>query len=188
MVVASLHEVARRVGQAVDERDQAGGAGDARRGRRAAAPALGLGEEARREERRRRRPIGTLMKKVQRQSTSVRAPPRMRPMAAPAPDIAAYTPMARLRAWPAGKVVVIRARAVGEASAAPTPCRARAASSIASFWARPPSSEAQREERRRRSMNIRAPTEQVTEAAAEQQQAAEGERVGGDDPRQVAPG
>ena len=134
--------VAGGVGEAVDEGDQATGAEDrpgdvdpalaAARTRRGSA---GRG-------RRRARPIGTLMNIVQRQSISVRAPPRMRPTAAPAPDIAAYTPMARLRAGPAGKVVVIRARAVGEARAAPTPCRARAPSSMPSVWARPPRREA----------------------------------------------
>src|SRR5580765_2177413 len=88
------------------------------------------------------RPIGTLMKKVQRQSASVRTPPRMRPTAAPAPDIAAYTAIARLRSLPAGKVVLIRARAAGEASAAPAPWRTRATRRISWFGARPPRSEA----------------------------------------------
>ena len=72
----------------------------------------------------------------------VSQPPSSRPTAAPTPDIAAYTPKARLRAGPAGNVVAIRARAAGEASAAPRPCRPRAASSSGSFVAMPPSSEA----------------------------------------------
>jgi hypothetical protein len=63
-------------------------------------------------------------------------------MAAPTPDMAANTEKARLRSGPAGNVVVIRARAVGEAMAAPTPWRPRELSSMASFCARPPSAEA----------------------------------------------
>ena len=46
-------------------------------------------------------------------------------MAAPTPDIAANTEKARLRRGPGGNVVVISARAVGEASAAPRPCSPR---------------------------------------------------------------
>ena len=96
-------------------------------------------------------PIGTLIRKVRRQpswgsnsemSSPVSQPPRIRPTAAPAPDMAAYTANARLRAGPAGKVVVIRASAAGEASAAPRPWTPREVSSRASLWARPPSSEA----------------------------------------------
>ncbi len=82
------------------------------------------------------RPIGTLIRKVSRQplnsmprklSRPVSQPPRIRPTAAPAPDIAAYTANARLRCGPAGNVVVISASAAGEASAAPRPCSPRAA-------------------------------------------------------------
>jgi hypothetical protein len=72
----------------------------------------------------------------------VSQPPRIRPTAAPAPDIAAYTAKARLRAGPAGNVVVISASAAGEASAAPRPCRPRAPSRRPSLLAAPPSSEA----------------------------------------------
>ena len=72
----------------------------------------------------------------------VSQPPSSRPTAAPAPDIAAYTANARLRAGPAGNVVVISASAAGEASAAPRPWSARAASSVPSVVARPPSPEA----------------------------------------------
>src|SRR5258705_8640669 len=50
--------------------------------------------------------------------------------------------MARLRGGPSGKVVVIRASAVGAMTAAPTPCKARAASSQACVVAKPPNSEA----------------------------------------------
>ena len=63
-------------------------------------------------------------------------------MAAPAPDMAAKTPMARLRSLPAGKVVVMSASALGAASAPPRPWTARATSIIVSFCATPATSEA----------------------------------------------
>ena len=62
-------------------------------------------------------------------------------MAPPAPLMPAYTPSALLRGCPGGKVVAIRASAVGAASAAPAPCKARAESRNASPLAKPPSSE-----------------------------------------------
>ena len=86
--------------------------------------------------------MGRLMKKFQRQSISVSAPPRMRPIAAPAPDMAAKMPIALLRSLPAGKVVVMRASAFGAASAPPRPCAARATSIVVSFCAMPAPSEA----------------------------------------------
>ena len=63
-------------------------------------------------------------------------------MAAPAPDMAAYTPMARLRGGPSGNVVAMRASAVGAAMAPPIPWTTRAAMSQASLVASPPRSEA----------------------------------------------
>ena len=50
-------------------------------------------------------------------------------MAPPAPLMPAYTPRALLRGAPMGKVVAMRASAVGAAKAAPAPWKARAASS-----------------------------------------------------------
>ena len=87
-------------------------------------------------------------------------------------------------AGPAGKVVVISASAAGEASAAPRPWRPRAPSSSASFCARPPSSEATAKIDEADHEDAAAAVE-VAEPAAEQQQAAEGQRVAGDDPGQV---
>ena len=72
----------------------------------------------------------------------VSRPPAIRPTAAPPMLIAAYTPMARLRGGPSGKVVVTRDSAVGATMAPPTPWMARAASSQACVVAKPPSSEA----------------------------------------------
>ena len=58
------------------------------------------------------------------------------------PDIAAKTENARLRCGPGGNVVVISARALGEARAAARPCTPREPRSMASFWAMPPTAEA----------------------------------------------
>ena len=63
-------------------------------------------------------------------------------MIEPRPDIAPYTPMARLRLGPSAKVVAIRERAVGAAIAAATPWQARAAMRTVSWVASPPAREA----------------------------------------------
>src|SRR5215475_11073714 len=77
-------------------------------------------------------PIGTLTNSTHRQEAYVVSkPPVISPTAPPATLIAAYTPIARLRGWPAGNVVVISASAAGAIIAAPAPCTARAASSQA---------------------------------------------------------
>jgi hypothetical protein len=101
--------------------------------------------------------------------------------------IAAYTPMARLRGGPSGKVVVTSDSAVGAMMAPPTPCAARAASSQACVVAKPPSSEAS-ENRRIPGDEDSASVQDVAGPAAEQQQAAEGERVGVDHPFQAGAG
>ncbi len=87
-------------------------------------------------------PIGTLIRKIQRQDTSVRAPPMISPAIEPTPVMAAKMAIAWLRAGPGAKVVATSARAVGEATAAPTPCSARAATRVPSLTASPHSSEA----------------------------------------------
>ncbi len=154
---------------------------------------LGLLEEARREERgddadrgvdQQGEPPAVDVQAEQVSVVPVSQPPSSRPTAAPTPDIAAYTAKARLRAGPAGNVVAIRASAAGEASAAPRPWRPRAASSSPSLVARPPSSEATPKIDEADHEDLAAAVE-VTEPAAEQQQAAEGQRVAGDDPAQV---
>src|SRR5260370_32993305 len=58
--------------------------------------------------------------------------------------IAAYTPSARVRGGPSGKVVVISDRAAGATSAPPAPCTARAVSRKASLPANPAGSAAGR--------------------------------------------
>src|SRR5690242_11566899 len=100
-------------------------------------------------------PIGTLMKKTQRhEAMSVSTPPSNKPIALPAPDIAAYTPIARVRAGPSSNVSPISDRAVGAAIAAPHPWTARATTSHAEVVARPPASDAP-EKRRRPATNMR---------------------------------
>ena len=89
------------------------------------------------------RPIGTLTQNTQRQLRYwTSRPPAIRPTAPPATLIAAYTPIARLRGGPAGKVTAISDSAVGAANAPPMPCTTRAVSSHAWPVANPPSSEA----------------------------------------------
>src|SRR5438132_3676296 len=67
-------------------------------------------------------PMGTLTKKTHRQEAmSVSAPPSSRPSAPPAPDIAAYTPIARVRGGPSSNVSPMSDSAVGAAIAAPHP-------------------------------------------------------------------
>src|SRR5215469_10151926 len=92
-------------------------------------------------------------------------------MAAPAMDTAEYTPIARFRSVPSGKVTAISDSEAGAASAPPMPWMARAVSSHAWSVASPPASEA--------SANSAMP--------AMKQQPAEGQRVGIDDPFQVRP-
>ncbi len=72
----------------------------------------------------------------------VSRPPAIRPTAPPATLIAAYTPIARFRGGPSGKVVAISASAAAAIVAAPAPCTARAVSSHAWEVANPPASDA----------------------------------------------
>ena len=127
--------------------------------------------------------MGTLTKSTQRQSShSVSMPPASRPIAPPPAETPANTPNARLRSGPSWKVVVISASEVGEAIAPPTPCRARAASSCHGLLGE---SAEQRGEGEQQDAEDEDPAaaEDVAGPAAEQQQAAEGERVGVDAPR-----
>jgi hypothetical protein len=105
-------------------------------------------------------PTGTLMKKIQDQASElVRNPPSRTPAAAPLPETAPQTPSAMLRSRPSAKVVVRIESAAGASSAPPSPWVARKV--------------------------ISEPAEQVGHAAAEQQEAAEHDRVGGDHPLQA---
>ena len=127
-------------------------------------------------------PIGTLMNSVQRQeATSVSNPPRSSPMEAPPEETAPNRASARLRSPSSRAPVVSRASTLGAAIAAPTPCRARAAMSSSVVGASPPRSEASDEQREAR-LEDAQPTAYVAQPAAEEQQAAEREGVGVEDP------
>ena len=83
------------------------------------------------------------MIRIQRQlSASVSTPPSSAPEAPPIAPIAPHSPSARLRSAPSGKLVVRIESVAGATIAPPSPCAARAATSVSSFWARPPASEA----------------------------------------------
>ena len=83
-------------------------------------------------------PIGTLMKKIQRQENAwVSAPPSTSPTAEPPIAMAAQTPSARARSFPSANVVEMIESAAGEMSAAPRPCRARKPISIPELVAIP---------------------------------------------------
>ncbi|GAA2770437.1 hypothetical protein GCM10020219_044000 [Nonomuraea dietziae] len=87
-------------------------------------------------------PTGTLTKNAHSQpGPAVSSPPTSTPTAAPVPPIAAQTASALVRRSP-WKAVVMVASAAGDSSAAPTPCSARPAMSVAPSGARPHSSEA----------------------------------------------
>ena len=183
---------ARRVGadHAVDEREQAAGAehgaGEVEAAGRRFAAALG-------DEQRRRRPArgsrpGTLTKKIHSQpSESTSTPPATTPSVPPMPASAPQTPSAMLRSRPAGKVTVSSASAAGESSAAPTPWTARAAISA---LGRGHEAAGQRGDAEQREAGQEEPAaaEQVARPPAEQQQAAERERVAVDDPLQAVGG
>ena len=87
--------------------------------------------------------IGTLTPKHQRhEKYSVSVPPRIRPIAAPPPEIAPITPNAFARSVGTVKVTEIIAKAAGASSAAKTPCNARDANNSPWVDAIPPSAEA----------------------------------------------
>ena len=87
--------------------------------------------------------IGVFTPRHQRhEKNSVKAPPRISPMAAPPPEIAPITPNAFARSLGTVKVTEIIARAAGARSAPKTPCNAREAKSIPWVDAIPPRAEA----------------------------------------------
>ena len=144
----------------------------------ARAPRAALGDEASAWRRARSTATGTLTKKIHSQpSESTSTPPATTPSVPPMPASAPQTPSAMLRSRPAGNVTVSSASAAGESSAAPMPWIARTAISASEEPAKPPASEAAREQRRGRSRKSRRRPSRSLIAAAEQEQAAEGERV-----------
>ena len=177
------------VDQRVDQQRQAGGdrdrAGDVEvaRAARCGSRAAGAGRATAAT-----MPIGTLTNRTHSQPAhSVSTPPSSTPTAPPEPATAPQTPSALLRSAPSAKIVVTIDSAAGESSAAPRPCTARAAIS----WPLGLREAAgQRGEREQDEAGDEQPAaaEQVGHAAAQQQEAAEGERVGVDDPREVVLG
>ncbi len=130
------------------------------------------------------KPIGTLTNIVHRQDTrSVSAPPSIRPSAAPPDEMTANAARARLRAASFGALVAIRASTDGADSAAPTPCNARDVTSSHGAWAKPAGERGEREQAQAGHEDA-APAQHVSQTSAEQQQAAEGEAVGVEHPRQ----
>ena len=111
-------------------------------------------------------------------------PPSSTPAAPPEPATAPQAPSALLRSAPSRKVVVTIESAAGEMIAAPRPCAARAAISWPSVAAKPAAQRGDRDEHEAGHEDAAA-AEQVGHAPAEQQEAAEGEHVGVDDPGQV---
>ena len=133
-------------------------------------------------------PIGTLTQSTHSQPRpSVRTPPSRTPAAPPEPATAPQTPSALLRSAPSRKVVVTIESAAGERIAAPRPCTARAAISWPGVGREPARQRGEREEDQAEHEDAPAP-EQVGQPPAQQQEAAEGEDVGVDDPGQVALG
>ena len=130
-------------------------------------------------------PTGTLMKKIHDQLNAlVSAPPSSTPAAPPLPEAAPQMPSARLRSRPSANVVVRIESAAGESSAAPSPCSDAEGDQRALRPGEPVEQRADREEREAGHEQPPAP-EQVGEPAAEQEHAAEEDRVGGDHPLQA---
>ena len=133
-------------------------------------------------------PIGRLIRKIQCQLIAwVRMPPASRPIEPPAEATKPKTPIAFACSRGSGNMVTIMPRTTAEAKAPPTPAKKRPAISIAWLSAAAQSSEAAMKTVEAGEED--APlAEQVAHAAGEQQQAAEGDQVGVDDPGEVALG
>ena len=130
-------------------------------------------------------PTGTLTKKIHGQeSVVVRTPPSTRPTAPPPTAIAAHTPIAFVRSAPSANVVVMIESAAGAMSAAPRPWSPRKTMSASEVGASPFEQRRDREDDDADEEDPLAPDE-VARAPAEQQEAAERERVGVHDPLQV---
>ena len=115
----------------------------------------------------------------------VSRPPAIRPTAPPAMLIAAYTPIARLRGGPSGKVVVISASAVGRDDRAAGALH-RPGGQQPGLGGGEPAEQRGGGEQQQPGDEHPAPAEDVPGPAAEQQQPAEGQRVGVDHPLQAA--
>src|SRR6266699_331188 len=129
-------------------------------------------------------PVGTLMKKIHGQLKAlVSAPPSRTPAAAPLPAAAPQIPSARLRSRPSLKVVVRIDSAAGEHRGPQALQRAEGDQRSL----RPGEAVEERADREERDAcdEQAPPPKHVGQAAAEQQDAAEEDRVGGDHPLQA---
>ena len=98
-------------------------------------------------------------------------------MLAPAAEAELYIEIARVRAAPSAKVVVSSASVDGAAIAAPMPCSCAGAEQPC-LRLREAAEQGGADEQAEPGDEDAAPAEQVAQACAEQQQAAEGQRVG----------
>ena len=120
------------------------------------------------------------------ESTCVRTPPSSRPSDAPPPAIAPKIPNALARSGLPSKVTVNSPSADGASSAPNAPCSARAPTSVPNeVCASPPIAETIANPTSPDDERPLAP-EQIAELAPQQQQAAERQRICGDDPLAVA--
>ena len=133
-------------------------------------------------------PIGTLTNITQRHDTSwVSAPPATRPMAPPAADTVVKRPIARTRSRPSEKMVVSRASDGGCGERRAGPLQGPGGQEHPAGDGQPAEQRADREEGDAGQEGAAA-AEEVAAAGPEQQQAAEGEQVGVEDPGQLASG
>ena len=135
-----------------------------------------------------RMPIGTLTNITHSQpKLVVRKPPRIRPIAPPLPAASTNRDIARARFAPSVVLATSSTSVLGAAIAAPTPCSTRAATRTSGVG---------REAAHRRGDDEdgdaddqrEAGTDDRADLAAEQDEAAEGQGVGGDHPREVGGG
>ena len=114
-------------------------------------------------------------------------PPSRTPIAAPEPAIAPSTPSALFRSAPSSNVTVVIENTDGERIAAAAPWSMRA---IDEHAGRPgePAEQRERREGREADHEDDAPAEDVADPPAEQQEAAERQRVAGDDPLEAVLG
>ena len=177
IVWAEPHPTAVGLGEPVDQQHQARRDGDRAERVEVARDVVGLAlAHEPRDQHEGARPIGTLTKKIHSQPAySVRMPPSSTPIAAPAPAMAPRIPSALLRSDPSAKVTSVIENTDGERIAPAAPWSARAAISIAVETAR---TERGRGEAGEADHEQAPASEQVARAAAQEQEAAERQRVG----------
>ena len=178
---AVFGETDEAVDQTAESAGDQRGAGDVE----ASAVTRWLGHEARRQGRMMAMPMGTLMNITHRHDThEVSAPPRISPSDPPPADTAVKMPSALLRAGPSSKVALMRLSVLGAAIAAPTPWTARVSSNMVD-GRRHAAEQRRGGEDRESDDEHSASTEDVAGPSTEEQESAEGQAVGVDDPRET---